>query len=276
MRWIDRCISSVIDSSIHTDIFVVDNGSSDGTKEYIKSNYSEVIVADNDANLGFGKANNIGLRFAIENNYDYVYLLNQDAWVSKTTFEYLIGILVNHSEYGIISPIQNNASGCLDRNFAHICPTSIISDFFRNEVKDVYEVNEVMAAHWMLSRRCIETVGAFSPSFPHYGEDNNYIQRAKYHKLKVGIATGDMVVHDREFRDLSKAQIIYREHIKAITDFSDPFANLSLLRIFFWQYFKNAITLASLKPLSYFISFISDYKRLKKNKSDSIKIGAFL
>lgn len=276
IQWIEKCITSILNSSVAADIFVVDNGSTDGTKEFIKKNYKQVILADNDFNLGFGQANNIGLRYAIKNKYDYVYLLNQDAWVSYKTFEYLITLLQKHPEYGIISPIQNNVSGYLDRNFAHICPQRLISDLFRKDVKDVYEVNEVMAAHWMISRRCIETVGAFSPSFPHYGEDNNYIQRAKYHNFKVGITTGNMVIHDREFRALSKSQIIYREHIKAITDFSDPFAKVSLLHIIFWQYIKKSITLKSIRPFRYLFKFVIGYKRLRRYKNESLKTGAFL
>ncbi|MDE7397344.1 MAG: glycosyltransferase, partial [Muribaculum sp.] len=83
MRWIDRCIKSVLDSSISTDIYVIDNFSTDNTVEHIKKMYHRVMVYETNENLGFGKANNIGLKYALDNSYDYVYLLNQDAWIEQ-------------------------------------------------------------------------------------------------------------------------------------------------------------------------------------------------
>ena len=54
------------------------------------------------------------------------------------------------------------------------------NDLATGELKDVYEVKFVQAAHWLISRECLERVGGFSPSFPHYGEDNNFCNRAQY------------------------------------------------------------------------------------------------
>lgn len=60
MKWIDTCIRSVLSSSYHADIFIVDNGSKDGTIRHIKEKYTQVIFKQSTTNLGFGKANNIG------------------------------------------------------------------------------------------------------------------------------------------------------------------------------------------------------------------------
>lgn len=61
MKWIDKCIHSVISPSIKSDIFVVDNASSDGTPDYIAKNFPTVLLTRSSKNLGFGAANNIGL-----------------------------------------------------------------------------------------------------------------------------------------------------------------------------------------------------------------------
>ena len=79
MKWLDRCLGSLRESSLKTDVVAVDNGSTDGTPEYIAANFPEVQLHCTGENLGFGRANNVGLQKAVAEGYDYVYLLNQDA-----------------------------------------------------------------------------------------------------------------------------------------------------------------------------------------------------
>ena len=90
MKWLERCLGSLRDSCPRPDVLVVDNGSTDGTREWVRENCPEVEMVLRDDNPGFGAANNIGLRLALERGYDYVYLLNQDAWVAKDTMRLLI------------------------------------------------------------------------------------------------------------------------------------------------------------------------------------------
>ena len=90
MKWIGRCLGSVRASAVPSDIMVVDNGSDDGTPERVQENFPEAILTRNRENLGFGAANNLGIRFALDHDYRYVYLLNQDAWVFPETFGTLL------------------------------------------------------------------------------------------------------------------------------------------------------------------------------------------
>ena len=120
MKWIQSCLDSIVNSSVRLDAFVVDNGSRDGTQEYIRSNYPEMLLVESLTNLGFGKANNIGVRYALEHGYDYVYLLNQDAWLMQDTVERLVESMALYPEYGILSPMQFEANlQRLDVRFAN-------------------------------------------------------------------------------------------------------------------------------------------------------------
>ena len=109
MQWAERCFSSLKSSSLRPDVYVVDNGSTDGTQSYIQEHYPEVMFHQSAENLGFGKANNMGLQYALDYNYDYVYLLNQDAWVMEDTFEKLVNLSKQYPDYGILSPFQMNS-----------------------------------------------------------------------------------------------------------------------------------------------------------------------
>ncbi|MFR9627827.1 MAG: glycosyltransferase [Rikenellaceae bacterium] len=213
MKWLERCLDSVVNSSIPLDAYIVDNGSTDGSQQFITANYPQFTFYQSPTNSGFGAANNIGLKYAVEHNYDYVYLLNQDAWVEADTIEVLIKHQKKSPEYGILSPLQTNAEmNMLDKNFAAACAKNreIFSDYVLGQKnKTLYDVNFVMAAHWLISRECLLKVGVFSPVFYHYGEDDNYIHRAKYHNFRIGVATDALGVHDREYRETSKEKAIY-------------------------------------------------------------------
>ena len=114
INWAEKCFGSLKKSNYAHDVYVVDNGSNDGTIDYIKNNYPSVLLYQSKVNLGFGKANNLGLQYAIDNNYDFVYLLNQDAWVFPDTFEKIIEISNHYKSYGILSPFQ------MESNMKHI------------------------------------------------------------------------------------------------------------------------------------------------------------
>lgn len=202
-KWYDSCFTSLRDSTIPIHTIVIDNASNDGTVEYLKENYPEIILIESTENLGFGKANNIGLRYVLDHECDYVFLLNQDAWIEPDTIERLIAIHQRHPDYGIIGPVQTNAekTKVLDGVVRFLINPDnynkeLFSDLLMGTKKEIYPVAEINAAAWLLPRKTLETVGGFDPIFLHYGEDWNYLSRVLYHKMKVGLTPSVQVVHD--------------------------------------------------------------------------------
>jgi len=201
IEWIEKCLRSLV---LDSNIVVVDNDSSDGTQDLIEQNFSMVHLIKSDKNLGFGAANNIGINYALEQGAEYVFLLNQDAWIKKGTLELLVDALEKNKEYGVMSPIHLNGSGkMLDKYFGEYLyyygGRKFVTDKILERTSEfIVDIDFVNAAAWLLSRKCIEKVGLFDPLFFHYGEDDNYLQRVRYYSIKIGILTTAFIYHDRE------------------------------------------------------------------------------
>ncbi|WP_282134451.1 glycosyltransferase family 2 protein [Seonamhaeicola maritimus] len=204
MTWLRRCLKSCGSY----DVIIVDNNSNDGTVPFIKSTFPEFVLLEQNENLGFGAANNIGISEALKNGADYVFLLNQDAYMEKYTLEKLIGIHSRNPDFGILSPIHLNGSGTqLDHNFSKYIKlnNALQSDFLTQSFsQQIYEVPFVNAAAWLLPRGTLEKVGGFDPIFYHYSEDVNYCQRVIFHNFKIGIVPETHILHDRELRSKLK------------------------------------------------------------------------
>lgn len=214
MKLIDNCLNSLLNSSINSKIILIDNNSTDGTATHIAELYPDVMLIKLDKNYGFGKANNIGLRIALDNKTDFVFLLNQDAYVEKGTLEQIVNCQMNHRNFGIISPLQLNSTGKeLDVSFCEELvdnkTNGLLTDFIlKKNNLEVYETSFIMAACWLISGECLEKVGGFDPSFFLYGEDNNFCQRVNYHNYKIGILVNARIIHDRDFWIENKKKII--------------------------------------------------------------------
>ena len=271
-QWYDRCFTSLRESTIPLQTIVVDNASNDGTVEYIRENYPEIHLIESKDNLGFGRANNMAMRYALDQGCDYVFLLNQDAWVELDTIEKLVSIHQNQLEFGILSPIHLNAekTGIEKSLLNYLDDKSITSkrlfeDLYFRRTKEVYETKYVNAAAWLLPRITLETVGGFDPIFLHYGEDDNYMHRVLFHKMKIGVCPGCVVVHDTERRVEQGSKKVMTENrnlLADVTDINVP-VNINTLRRY---HFRKAFSkwVYGKKPQAK--KHWNDYKFLKKNK----------
>lgn len=285
IKWIDKCIHSALSSSIKSDIFVVDNASSDNTPDYIAKKFPQVHLVQNKKNLGFGAANNIGLQYAIDNGYDYVYLLNQDAWVKEDTFEKLVSTHKKHPEYGILSPIQLEANERhFDYNFGTNISqwskeTKVCEDLFFRREKEVISFPRIMASHWLISLDCLLNVGGFSPAFFHYGEDDNYADRSWYKGYKVGVVMNAIGIHDRESRAISPKK-------QSLLDFSAKVSEISGFqkssKEILWNYSYETLLKVLFSPknafcsLNYYINFLRNILHFRRLRKESLKHCAFL
>ncbi|MCH3884981.1 glycosyltransferase family 2 protein [Tenacibaculum aquimarinum] len=256
IKWIDKCLKSCGNYPV----IIVDNNSTDNTISFVNENYPLITILPQTSNLGFGKANNLGISYALNQGAEYVFLLNQDAYLDHKTIENVFSIHKENPEYGILSPIHINASkDKLDKNFSNYISfnnnPSFISDLIlkRNLFK-VYSFPFVNAAAWLISKECLLNVGGFDPIFFHYGEDNNYCQRVIYHGYKIGVVANSTVVHDREFREKVTLKNTDKKNLKnKETAFKIKLANINNLNNI--KVYKTELKKLNTKTLKSLIKF---------------------
>ena len=99
LKVIENCLSSIFKGTTKTEfeVIVTDNGSTDGSIERIRTNFPAVRLIENGANLGFSKANNVGIRAAVG---DYVLILNPDTIVHPGSLDRWMEFADKHPEAG--------------------------------------------------------------------------------------------------------------------------------------------------------------------------------
>lgn len=202
---IKRCVESLVDSDHDVQIVVVDNASTDGALEYLKAHHA-VNCITLDKNVGFGRANNLGISFALNHGADYIFLLNQDATVCSDTIGKLVCEAEKQPDMGIVTPMHLNADGSgIDPNFSTYLVRDnhfFISDLYLDrDVRRTYELSFANAAAWLLSRDCLTSVGGFDPLFFMYGEDDDFCRRVRYHRYKIGFVPSAVIYHARNNYD---------------------------------------------------------------------------
>lgn len=241
MHWLPRHIDALIKSTIPLEVVFVDNGSFDGSQDYIQANFPKAHLIDSKENLGFGKANNIGVKYALENGADFVFLLNQDAYLDESTVaDCLKAFSLNGDEIALVSPVHLNGEGsALDVGFQRciseeLCP-GYVSDMALDKLKKDYPIYSVNAAAWLLKSEVVKRIGLFSDAFFHYGEDINFQQRLKYFGYKSLLVPNAFIFHDRAERKGEKSELGKKIEVKTnqmtiLMNINEPFS-LSIKKV---------------------------------------------
>ena len=102
---IGRCLASVFDSDESSTVIVVDNGSSDGTQEFVRERYPAAQLIETGENLGYAGGNNFALRSDLLAGHEYALVLNPDAYLHPSAIRTLRTRMDVATTVGASSPI---------------------------------------------------------------------------------------------------------------------------------------------------------------------------
>ena len=217
--WMARCLGSLRTSHCQADVMVLDNASADDTVTRIRQDFPEVTLIENGQNLGFGRANNIGMQYALDHGYEGVLLLNQDAWIDADTLGALAAASSKHPDFGILSPIHLTGSRQrVEQGFADYTGLRSMDCLPKEEV---VEADFIDAAIWYMPATALRKVGLFAPLFYHYGEDKDMVNRMHYHGLRIGWMPQYCGCHDREFRQQTRARFLHAERVYHLSEYAN-------------------------------------------------------
>jgi GT2 family glycosyltransferase len=192
---IGDCLQSIYATTRSTDfeVIVSDNGSADGSIQFIQANYPLVKVIENKRNLRFAKANNVGIRAAAG---EYVLILNPDTIIHYGTLDTMIAFADKHPEAGAFGCRVLNADGSYQmsaRPFASL-PGELIAGLYLRAtgyfgswfLSDNYPgwkgqtertVDWVTGCFILVRAELLERIGGFDEQFFYYYEDMDLCRR---------------------------------------------------------------------------------------------------
>jgi N-acetylglucosaminyl-diphospho-decaprenol L-rhamnosyltransferase len=212
---IDRCLAPLCAApSTPIEIVLLDNASSDGTLDQVKSRYPEVHAIANRENSGFSKGNNLAISAS---SGRYVLLLNPDAFLPSLEAVFsLADYLEAHSDVAAIGPRVIDPDGthqigdagwrvsfsnvlCYSFLLHRVCarfPSIFLANPRLLQTAAV-EVDWIGGACLMVRREVIEKIGGLAERFFMYGEDLEWGQRMRDGGYKVVYLPHIKVVHLR-------------------------------------------------------------------------------
>jgi hypothetical protein len=220
-------------SGTSLEAIVVDNASRDGSADAAAAAFPKAVVLRNDANLGFGKASNLGLE---KSQGEFVLLLNPDVMVAPDCLRILVGFMHAHPEVGAASPRLSRPDGTLDLAARRGFPTpraafyrvTLLSRLFPKSRRfnkynvgymaadQVHEIDSGTAACLMVRRSAIDQIGAFDPDFFMYGEDLDLCFRLKQGGWKIFYVPAAVATHVKGASSRQATSAMLREFHRAM------------------------------------------------------------
>jgi hypothetical protein len=267
---------------VRQEIIVVDNDSNDGSDLWLIKNYPKLTLLKQQKNLGFAEGNNVGIKYAVKNGFDYVMLLNQDIVVSGNYLDQLVATAESDQQIAAVQPkirlypekeLINSAGNIIHflgfgYTRGHKLPDSQLT--ITNS-----EVNYCSGAAVLYKLSILKKVGLFNSYFFMYHEDLDLGWRLSLAGYQNVINPAAVVYHQYEFsRSIKK--FYYMERNRYLTIFQNyrigtillilPALIFMELGLFAWS-FKNGWWTEKIKVYVYFLNPFSWAKILRVRRN---------
>jgi hypothetical protein len=193
-----QCIDSLTQTlkKIDTEIFVVDNGSTDGSVAAVREKFPGVRLIENPVNTGFARANNQAISLS---SREYLLLLNPDTRAKDEAIPQMLSFMSSHARAGLVGAQLLNADGSKQNSIANFpsLATELLNksllrwlfpEKFPGKERDYpnpVEVESVIGACVLVRRETVEQVGLLDERFFLFLEETDWCFRVKKAGWKI-------------------------------------------------------------------------------------------
>jgi len=196
-KYLNKCLQSIY-KTIHNlkfEVIVVDNDSDDSSPEMVKKDFPQVNLICAGSNLGFAKANNIGIK---KSKGRYIVIMNSDVEILNNCLEIMYTYIDKHPSIGILGPKILNPDKTLQRSFKkfptlwnNLCRACYLDKIFPHSklfegalitffsIYIISNVDVLIGAFWLIRRESLDCVGLLDENFFMYSEDIDWCKRFK-------------------------------------------------------------------------------------------------
>jgi hypothetical protein len=178
-------------------LIIVDNGSTDESLTRIRSAHPDVLLLESGKNLGFAGGNNIGIRYALAHDADYVWLLNNDTKPTPNAVSALVAKALADDRLGAVASVCYHADAPtivqawagsrvnLWIGYGQLCKEPRDDDWFHS----------LNGTSMLISRQALKDVGLLDEDFFLYWEDTDFSLRLRKNGWRIGAAPDSRVLH---------------------------------------------------------------------------------
>jgi GT2 family glycosyltransferase len=253
------CLPSVLETEYpETNIVLIDNGSADNSVVFVRQNHHSVEIIENERNLGWAAGNNVGIRYALEREADYVVLLNNDMRVDPRWLTHAVAVAEADPLIGFV--------GFDTIGEYHLQADPDLTLFKQRQSAwrdlEVAETEHIAGCALLVRAQVFRDIGLIDERFFAYGEEDDLQKRARragYRSVRINIPLWH---YNGGFWDQSRllksAVLAQRNHIRVMIKDDPPGVALRRFRdmvVFIcWpgvQYDRSHAHLRRLRPSVY-------------------------
>jgi len=218
-----RCLKSVFNQHYENkEVIVIDNGSTDGSKEEIKKKF-DVIVIENKENLGCVKAINQGIKKA---NHDYILRLDNDVVLYNTfTIKLLVDAIKSHSKIdntGVVVPkttyYREPKKICSIESKISLVTSKVnsvgLNEIDKGQYDSIRDIESAPGACMLIRKDVFKKVGLFDEKFLVYYEDLDWCLRLRKKGFKMKYIPHVNVLHDCK-ENINVNPFVVKQYIKS-------------------------------------------------------------
>lgn len=188
-----QCLTSLVQNSYpNQKVILLDNASTDGSVDAVRSSIPGVQIIALKENRGYAGNNNVGIQAAIDQGAEWIFVLNEDTILAPDCIERMVAVGESDPSIGIVGPmvyhydepdIIQSAGGDMNQFYQgwHICENEVD----KGQITEPHAVKWISGCGIMVRRAVVEQVGSIDERFYYYVEEFDWCVRAKESGWKI-------------------------------------------------------------------------------------------